>query len=142
VSRAIELIIDVVAGLLRDSGGRVLIAERLGGGHFQGLWEFPGGKIGADETPEIALERELFEEIGVRATRLAPYMRLTHTYPDRTVRLRFYSVIEWSGEAKGKEGQKICWADPGDIRSEHMLPADAPVLDALRQQTASKNVTS
>ena len=67
---------DVAAGVLCDSSGRVLIAERLGGGPFHGLWEFPGGKIASDETPREALSRELAEELGPSSSRSCSGIRV------------------------------------------------------------------
>ena len=83
VSRQAEpgvLINHVAAGILCDAEGRVLIAERLGGGPFQGLWEFPGGKISDGESALEALSRELAEELGIEVVACASFMRLRHEY--------------------------------------------------------------
>ena len=82
--------LNVVAGILRDAAGRVLICERIEQGPFHGLWEFPGGKIAANEAPADALARELAEEIGVQLVQARSFMSLTHDYPDRRVAIEFF----------------------------------------------------
>lgn len=126
-------LLNVVAGILRDGQGRVLITERLEDGPFQGMWEFPGGKIGASETPQAALERELSEEIGVVSVRLEPFMSLEHRYPDRHVSIEFFFVDQWQNEPQGLEGQGIKWVTAGELSEQNLLPADVPVIDALQQ---------
>ena len=123
----------VVAGILRDASGRVLISERLCDGPFDGLWEFPGGKIGSGETPADALRRELAEELGIAVTASSEFMDLHHEYPDRTVDLEFFLVTGWQGQPQGLEGQGLRWMHPADLDPEELLPADAPVLSALQQ---------
>ena len=123
---------NVVAGILRDSDGRILITERLGDSPFAGLWEFPGGKIAAGESAEAALLRELREEIGIQATRVEHFQYLEHRYDDRRVVLDFFLVRSWSGEPSGLEGQRLQWRHPLDIDDQLLLPADGPVLARLR----------
>ena len=124
--------LHVAAGILRDRAGRVLITERICDGPFNGLWEFPGGKIAHGETPLDALRRELAEELGVAATHVQPFMELRHKYPDRAVEIEFFVVHAWQGEPAGLEGQQILWVHPTDLDAEQLLPADAPVVTALR----------
>ena len=97
---------DVAAGILCDSKGRILIAERLGGGPFQGLWEFPGGKIVAGETAPQALSRELAEELGIEVTACSSFMSLRHEYDDRIVAIEFFIVSEWNSAPVGREGKE------------------------------------
>jgi len=125
---------DVAAGVLCDSSGRVLIAERLGGGPFHGLWEFPGGKIASDETPLEALSRELAEELGIEVTTCAPFMNLRHEYEDRVVTIEFFIVSEWNSEPVGREGQALRWVPRDRLDANELLPADVPVIEALQQQ--------
>lgn len=125
--------IDVIAGILVDAAGRVLIAERLYDHPMAGYWEFPGGKIHAGETAEAALERELAEELGISELEQAPFMQLDHDYPDRRVSLDFRLVTSWCGDARGLEGQRLQWQLPDAIDEQTLLPADAPVLKALRE---------
>ena len=123
----------VAAGILRDAVGRVLISERLCDGPFNGLWEFPGGKIADGEAPIDALRRELVEELGIEVAQARPYMELRHEYPDRIVDLEFFLVTAWRGEPLGLEGQGLRWLRPSDLNPDTLLPADAPVLEALRE---------
>lgn len=122
----------VAAGILRDPAGRILIAERRCSGPFNGLWEFPGGKIRPEETALDALHRELGEELGIRIVASEPFMNLHHEYPDRTVKLEFFVVSEWRGEPAGLEGQQISWVTVSELDVELLLPADAPVVEALQ----------
>jgi 8-oxo-dGTP diphosphatase len=122
----------VAAGILRNTGGQVLITERIEAGPYRDLWEFPGGKIHAGETALVALKRELLEEIGIKATTVEPFMNLTHEYPDRTVELEFFDVTEWSGVPTGLEGQQIRWVNISDLRANELLPADIAVIKELQ----------
>jgi len=124
---------DVAAGILCDSSGRVLIAERLGDGPFHGMWEFPGGKIGDEETAPEALSRELAEELGIEVTVCAPFMQLRHEYDDRTVTIEFFIVSAWNSEPVGREGQALRWVQRDQLDSVSLLPADEPVIEALRR---------
>jgi 8-oxo-dGTP diphosphatase len=124
---------DVAAGILCDASGRVLIAERLGGGPFHGLWEFPGGKIAPDETPLDALSRELAEELGIEVTACASFMNLRHEYDDRIVTIEFFIVSAWNSEPVGREGQALRWVPRQRLDADELLPADVPVVEALQQ---------
>ena len=121
----------VAAGILRDAAGRVLITERLCDGPFNGLWEFPGGKITAGESPLDALRRELQEELGIEVLDSAHYMALHHEYPDRVVDLEFFLVTDWRGEPAGQESQGLRWVRVLDLDASELLPADAPIVEAL-----------
>ncbi len=123
---------EVVAGILLDGDGRVLITERVDDGPFQGLWEFPGGKIDGQESLEAALRRELAEEIGVDTIASAHFMRLDHRYPDRHVGIDFYLVTEWLNEPTALEGQRMRWVSIGELDADILLPADLPVVEALQ----------
>jgi len=124
---------NVAAGILCDSAGRVLIAERIGGGVFDGLWEFPGGKIAADETSMQALSRELAEELGIEVTSCASFMNLRHEYDDRTVTIEFFIVSEWNSDPVGREGQALRWVPRESLDAEELLQADVPVVEALQK---------
>ncbi|MGI9247925.1 MAG: 8-oxo-dGTP diphosphatase MutT [Woeseiaceae bacterium] len=125
---------DVAAGILCDSEGRVLIAERLGDGPFHGMWEFPGGKIGPDESATQALSRELAEELGIEVTAYSSFMNLHHEYEDRIVTIEFFIVSEWNSNPVGREGQELRWVPKDCLDAEQLLPADVPVVEALQQQ--------
>ena len=125
---------DVAAGILCDSKGRILIAERLDDGPFHGLWEFPGGKIVSGETSSQALSRELAEELGIEVTEWSSFMNLRHEYDDRTVSIEFFLVSDWNAEPVGREGQELRWVPAESLDPEELLPADMPVVAALRQR--------
>jgi 8-oxo-dGTP diphosphatase len=131
--------IEVAAGILRDACGRFLITERLEAGPFYGLWEFPGGKIGAGEAAEAALVRELREEIGIEVLDLSPFLELEHRYPDRHVDIRFFLVEAWRHEPAGLEGQRLRWVAARDLHAAQLLPADQPVIEALRERLPAAN---
>ena len=124
----------VAAGILCDAEGRVLIAERLGGGPFKGLWEFPGGKIGDGESALEALSRELAEELGIELVACASFMHLRHEYDDRIVSIEFFIVSDWVSEPVGREGQALRWVPRERLDAGELLPADVPVVEALQRQ--------
>jgi 8-oxo-dGTP diphosphatase len=93
--------VRVVAAVLRDASGRVLIAQRPPGRHMAGYWEFPGGKIAPGESGEQALTRELAEELGVSLRRCHPLLQLRHDYADRVVELDVFVVDDYGGEPSG-----------------------------------------
>lgn len=123
---------DVAAGILWDNAGRVLIAERQCIGPFNGLWEFPGGKIAAGETASDALLRELDEELGIEATEFSSFMNLRHEYDDRIVTIEFFVVSAWNSEPVGREGQALRWVCKDELDAAELLPADVPVVEAIR----------
>lgn len=123
--------IEVVAGVLRDDRGRVLLAQRLPGKHLAGTWEFPGGKRESGESLQAALARELREELGIVVESACLWRSLTHRYPELTVRLRFFQVDRWRGTPQGLEGQPLRWADAGDLSTLPMPEADRPIIEAL-----------
>ena len=125
---------DVAAGILSDAAGRVLIAERIGGGPFHGLWEFPGGKIAEGESPAQALSRELAEELGIEVTACTSFMSLRHEYDDRVVSIEFFIVSEWNSDPVGREGQELRWVPANSLNAGELLPANMPVVAALKQR--------
>jgi len=123
--------IHVVAGALFDSAGQVLIAQRPVGKALAGRWEFPGGKLHADEDPYAGLVRELREELGVEVRAAARLIRYPHAYPERTVWLDMWIVTDWSGEPRGLDGQALKWVEPPRLHEEDILEADQPIVAAL-----------
>ncbi len=123
----------VVAAALVDTDGRVLLAQRPKGKQLEGLWEFPGGKINADERPEDALIRELGEELGiaVKAPCLAPLTFASHAYDDFHLLMPFYVCRKWEGFVRPLDGQTLRWVRPKDMRAYSMPPADAPLIPHL-----------
>lgn len=124
----------VVAVALVDRDGRVLLAERPEGKQMAGLWEFPGGKVQTGETPEAALIRELQEELGVdtETSCLAPLTFASHTYEAFHLLMPLYVCRVWQGRPHGREGQRLAWATPAEMKAYPMPPADKPLIAALR----------
>lgn len=124
----------VVAAALVDRDGRVLLAERPAGKQMAGLWEFPGGKVAPGETPEAALIRELREELGVDTEEscLAPFTFASHTYETFHLLMPLYVCRVWRGRAEGREGQRLAWALPKEMKDYPMPPADKPLVAMLR----------
>jgi len=126
--------INVVAGALFDTAGRVLIAQRPAGKALAGRWEFPGGKLHDGEAPYAGLVRELREELGVEVHAAERLMRYAHEYADRTVWLDMWIVGAWSGEPRGLDGQALRWVEPARLADEDILEADQPIVAALAQR--------
>jgi 8-oxo-dGTP diphosphatase len=123
----------VAACALVDADGRVLIARRPEGKPMAGLWEFPGGKVEPNESPEHTLIRELREELGVETKEacLAPLTFASHDYPDFHLLMPLYVCRRWQGTPQGREGQALKWVRPLDLRRFPMPPADAPLIAPL-----------
>lgn len=126
-----EIVEAAVAVVLREDG-KVLLGQRPEGKSWSGWWEFPGGKIEAGETPFHALQRELHEEIGIEAEIAHPWITRVFSYPERTVKLRFFMVRRWHREPHGKENQQLSWERPEAVSVAPLLPANQPVLGALQ----------
>jgi 8-oxo-dGTP diphosphatase len=124
--------IHVVAAVLHDGHGRVLIAERPVGKPLAGFWEFPGGKLETGELPYAALRRELHEELGITVDEARPLIRFTHAYPERQVELDVWRVMRYSGELQARERQSLAWVKPGSLPETNLLPADLPITQRLR----------
>jgi 8-oxo-dGTP diphosphatase len=118
---------------LIDSDNRVLIAQRPEGKQLAGLWEFPGGKMDADERPEEALIRELKEELGitVKEACLAPLTFASYAYPSFHLLMPLYVCRRWEGFVRAAEGQALKWARARDLRNYPMPPADEPLIPPL-----------
>lgn len=124
----------VSAVALIDVDGRVLLAQRPEGKSLAGLWEFPGGKVEPGETPEVALIRELHEELGIDTWQscLAPLTFASHSYEDFHLLMPLFAFRKWHGIVQGREGQALKWVRAGDLRSYPMPPADIPLIAVLR----------
>ena len=125
----------VAACALIDADGRVLISQRPEGKQLAGLWEFPGGKVEAGERPEIALIRELNEELGIDVAEncLAPLTFASHAYESFHLLMPLYVCRRWKGAVFGREGQAIKWVRPKSLRDHPMPPADLPLIPHLME---------
>ena len=112
---------------------RVLLSERVGDSPFAGLWEFPGGKLNEGEATDVALRRELAEELGIEVTGYSHLLQVSHRYADRFVLIDFFLVEAWRGEPESREGQALKWESIPALDADALLPADAPVIDALKK---------
>ncbi len=126
-------IVLVAACALVDADGRVLLAQRPDGKAMAGLWEFPGGKVEGNETPEQSLIRELQEELGIVVNEacLAPLTFASHAYPDFHLLMPLYVCRRWEGQVTAIEGQKLAWVKPNRLRDYEMPPADVPLISHL-----------
>ena len=123
--------LEIVAGALVDAQGRVLIAQRPAGKELAGRWEFPGGKLHANERPRDGLERELAEELGVEVLGAESLLRYPHEYPDKLVWLDLWLVTAWRGEVRGLDGQSLRWVSTDELAGVDLLEADRPMVAAL-----------
>lgn len=127
-------IVLVAAAALVDSEGRILIAQRPEGKSMAGLWEFPGGKVDAGETPEFALMRELEEELGIetRPTCYNPIAFASHSYDDFHLLMPLFVCRTWRGNIEAKEHQALKWVRAQDLYDYPMPEADIPLIASLR----------
>lgn len=130
-------LVQVAVAILTRPNGEYLLASRPNGKGWAGWWEFPGGKIEVGETPENALIRESQEELGITPTQIQPWIKRRYDYPAthdaeaKTVLLHFFFVHAWQGELQAREGQQFAWQHPRTLKVSPVLPANAPIMQAL-----------
>jgi 8-oxo-dGTP diphosphatase len=124
--------IHVVAGVLSDSQGRILLTQRIAGKHLAGTWEFPGGKCEPGEAPQDALRRELREELGIEAVSFERLITVPWRYREKSIFLDVYRVLDYAGTAHGRETQALRWVMMDELAQVDMPAADRPVVAALR----------
>ena len=127
-------IILVVAVVLIDRDGRVLLSQRPSGKSMAGLWEFPGGKVENGEVPEEALIRELKEELGIDtwSSCLAPLSFASHSYEDFHLLMPVFVCRKWVGSPTPMEGQALKWVNRDKLKDYPMPPADIPMIAVIR----------
>ena len=124
--------IHVVAGVIYNaSKQQVLIAKRPEHLHQGGLWEFPGGKVAENESPEQALKRELMEELAIQVSDCSPFLLTEHDYSDKLIVLDVWAVHGFTGQPKGNEGQCICWVDISELNDYQFPAANYAVLEKV-----------
>ena len=124
--------IPVVTGLLRK-GDKVLVGQRPVGHTLAGHWEFPGGKIEKNESPEVALARELNEELGIEAEVGKLMLASTHSYGDTGIVILFYEVLFWKGEPKAVHHMELKWVEPSELKSLTLPDANRKIVDRIIQ---------
>jgi len=124
-------VVNVAVGVVRDKAGRVLIAKRKDGAHQGGLWEFPGGKVEPAESDQQALNRELFEELGIKPKSSSPLIAISHKYPECHVCLHVREVHDYVGEPIGREGQMCSWVRVEELSSYKFPVANKPIISAI-----------
>ena len=124
----------VAACALIDIDGRILLARRPEGKTMAGLWEFPGGKLHPGETPEVALIRELREELGIDVATncLAPFAFASHAYDSFHLLMPLFLCRRWGGTPTAREGQALAWVRPEKLSDYKMPAADLPLVPLLR----------
>ena len=116
--------LDVCAAVIRR-GNRFLLATRPADSHLAGNWEFPGGKLRSDETPEECIRREIREELGMVVLHAAPVEALVHHYPGKTVRLHFLDcTVHAGGEPQSREAQQVGWFTLEEMTELDLADAD------------------
>ncbi|MEJ2125261.1 MAG: (deoxy)nucleoside triphosphate pyrophosphohydrolase [Alphaproteobacteria bacterium] len=128
-------LVSVVACALTDDDGRVLLARRPAHKPMPGLWEFPGGKMELGETPEVAIIREMQEELGIsiRDKCLAPLTFVSYAYDDFHLLLLLFVCRKWEGDITPVEGQELKWIRPLRLRDLQIIPADEPFIPVLQE---------
>ena len=126
----------VAACALIDADGRVLMAQRPAGKDHAGRWEFPGGKVEANESPEQAVRRELFEELNVEPCEscLQPFSFASFAYPEFHLIMPLFLCRQWDGFLRAKEGQATKWIWPDKIMELDLVPADVDLASQLRDR--------
>lgn len=124
--------IHVVAAVITDKSGKILIAKRPAASHLGGLWEFPGGKSEPGEAAVAALARELLEELGIEIASPQPLLQVAHDYPEKSVLLDVWRVDSFSGVAHGAEGQEVRWVAPSELTNFQFPAANTAIVEAAK----------
>jgi len=125
-------IMHVAVGLVFNAHGDILIAQRPPGKYQSGLWEFPGGKVEANETVFQALQRELLEEVDIQVIIAEPWLKIEYDYSDRKVLLDTWRVAQFSGEPRGREGQLVQWISPDCLHQFQFPLGNREIIEKLQ----------
>ena len=123
--------LHVAVAVIFNDQQHVLISQRHPESHQGGCWEFPGGKLEEGETIQDGLRREIAEELGLQLRRFHPVKKILYHYPEKSVLLDVWQVTEFTGEARGLEGQALAWRGLGDLADEDFPPANLPIIRLL-----------
>ena len=129
-------LLSIAIGILRNTNNEVLLGKRTKGSLI-GYWEFPGGKIEPNETPEEALFREFQEELGVEIGRSKKMEPVEYQYDHYHVLLIPFRIIDYIGYPSGLEGQELIWCAPDRLRELEILPADRSLVEKLTAELQS-----
>jgi len=126
-------VVHVAVAAIVNCENEVLIALRHPSQHQGGLWEFPGGKLEAEETVYDALQREIYEELGIRILQAEPLIKISHNYSDKLVLLDVWLVKSFAGEPQGHEGQPLKWSVIDSLVSTDFPEANRPIIMNLKK---------
>lgn len=125
-------VIHVAVATIVNADNEVLLALRQAHQHLGNLWEFPGGKVEADETTYDALKREVMEELAITVIAAKPLLTVAHDYDDRSVLLDVWHVEQFDGTPRGQEGQKLQWCAISNLVDIEFPSANVPIISALQ----------
>ena len=128
--------IDVVAAVIRD-GDKILTTQR-GYGKYKDYWEFPGGKIEKNETPEEALKREIYEELDTEITVGESIDTIEYDYPEFHLIMKCYWAEIVKGDLILKEHEAAKWLGAGELFSVNWLPSDLNLIDKIKKALLSE----
>ncbi|TMP05665.1 8-oxo-dGTP diphosphatase MutT [Pseudoalteromonas sp. S3178] len=128
-------IVNVAVGVIKKNNA-IFICKRADEQHQGGLWEFPGGKVEAGESVFAALKRELTEEVGITIHSSSQLMVIEHDYGDKCVKLDIHVVSNFSGEARGAEGQPSEWVAISELSNYDFPAANADIIEKIQARYA------
>ena len=127
-------LLNVVIGIIIDTENKLLLNIRKQNTTLSGYWEFPGGKIKPQETPDQALFRELFEELGIKIVATDPLDSIEYQYAEHDVVLLPFRIIDYTGTPKGLEGQELMWCSVNWLQNVNILPANCFLIERLLEK--------
>ena len=130
-------LLSIAIGILRNTKNEVLLGKRIKGKSLKGYWEFPGGKIEPNETPEEALFREFQEELGVEIGRSKKMEPVGYQYDHYDVLLMPFKIIDYVGHPSGLEGQELIWCAIDQLKEIEILPANRSLVEKLSAELQS-----